>query len=538
MTAPAGMFKPFLVLACLLAFGRAALAVTPDSPEVKAVIKKGLKFLETAKDDRLGGKCLIGLAFLKSGEKEEHPQIVAAVDQCKRVAAGGPKGISEDIYSTGIAIIFLCNLNPSKYQAEIRKLMDSIEARQKRSGAWGYPTPHELASKSGDTSMTQYGVLSTWEVSKIGLRTSIDSVEQVSNWLLRTQDSGGNYGYQGIEGEIGKLVKQDSAKNGMTAAGMGCLYLCADMLHLIDPAPEVDPNLPAALKPVKKAGKIKPLSNKVDVKALKRAMERGNTWMRKNYKIDPPGFTHYYLYALERYESILESVEGKNVKEPKWYNDGYSYLKRTQAKDGSWKSEAGEAPDTAFGVLFLLRSMKKSIERAKTYGEGTLVVGRGLPSSVQEVHMRGARIVGKLRGTPADDMVRILEQPADPGYVGLTANPDELVSALHVQDEKTRPELLARLRSLAQAGPPEARGTAVRVLGRLRDMESATTLIYALDDPDPHVAREADEALVFLSRKLSAARLPEPPTREARQVAVDRWKEWFLAVRPDAEFKN
>ncbi len=531
---------PLILAIGLFAAGRGALAVTPDSPEVKAVVKKGLKYLETAPPHgQLGGKCLVGLAFLKSGEAEEHPQIKLAADACKQVCAGDAKGIKEDIYSTGIAIIFLCNLNPSKYQAEIRKLMDSLESRQKPVGGWGYPPENPQFGKTGDTSMTQYGVLSNWEVSKLGLRTSLDSVEQVTNWLLHTQDPDGNYGYQGKEADGGKLVKQDPAgRNGLSAAGMGSLYLCADMLHLIEAGPELDPNLPAALKPVRRAGKVKPLTNKVDVKAVRRAMERGNAWMRKNYKIDPPDFTHYYLYALERYESILESVEGKVVKEPKWYNDGFAYLRRTQAKDGSWKSQAGEVPDTAFGILFLLRSMKKSIERAKTYGDGTLAIGRGLPSNVQEVQLRGARIVGKLRGLGAEEMLRVLEQPADPAYVGLTANPDELVSGLQAVDKSARSELVARLRALAAAGSPEARSAAVHALGRLRDMESVTTLIYALDDPDPRVVRDADAALVLVSRRFAGERLPDSPSRAARQAAIDRWKQWFLAVRPDAEFKN
>ena len=514
-------------------------AVTPDSPEVKAVVKKGLKYLETAPaHGELGGKCLVGLAFLKAGEDEEHAQIKAAVAHCKQVTTGDAKSIRDSIYSTGIAIIFLCNLNPSKYQAEIRKLMDSLDLRQKAGGGWGYPLDNKDFGKTGDTSMTQYGVLSNWEVSKLGLRTSLDSVEQVTNWLLRTQDPDGNFGYQGKEGEGGKLVKQDSARNGLSAAGMGSLYLCADMLHLIEAGPELDPNLPAALKPVRRAGKVKPLSNKVDAKAMRRALERGNSWMRKNYKIDPDGFTHYYLYALERYESILESVEGKVVKEPKWYNDGFAYLRKTQAKDGSWKSAAGEVPDTAFGILFLLRSMKKSIERAKTYGDGTLAVGRGLPSNVQEVQLRGAQIVGRLRGMLADEMLRILEQPGDPGYVALAANPDELVTALQAIDKVARAEPLSRLRALAAVGEPEARAAAVHVLGRLRDLESATTLIYALDDPDPRVVREADGALALVSRRLAGERLPDSPSRAARAAAVDRWKQWYLAVRPDAEFKN
>ena len=49
-----------------------AWAINPDAPDVKNVIAKGLKFLETATHDTLGGKCLIGLVFLKNGENEKH----------------------------------------------------------------------------------------------------------------------------------------------------------------------------------------------------------------------------------------------------------------------------------------------------------------------------------------------------------------------------------------------------------------------------------------------------------------------------------
>src|SRR6187551_3259230 len=117
------------VLALLIAvLPSPALAHTPESPEVRAVIKKGLKYLETAKEASLGGQCLIGLVFLKDGADEKHPKVVAAVNACLANTKGE---VGADIYSTGIAIIFLCTLNPSKYQPEIVKLRDSLEDRQK-----------------------------------------------------------------------------------------------------------------------------------------------------------------------------------------------------------------------------------------------------------------------------------------------------------------------------------------------------------------------------------------------------------------------
>ena len=81
-----------VAMLCVVASSRSADAVTPDSPEVKAVLDKAFKFLETANDGRLGAKCLVGLTFIKRGERESHPQIKAAVDACQAFKNGNPEG--------------------------------------------------------------------------------------------------------------------------------------------------------------------------------------------------------------------------------------------------------------------------------------------------------------------------------------------------------------------------------------------------------------------------------------------------------------
>jgi hypothetical protein len=59
----------------------------------------------------------------------------------------------------------------------------------------------------------------------------------------------------------------------------------------------------------------------------------------------------------------------------------------------------------------------------------------------------------------------------------------------------------------------------------------------ALDDPDWQVVLAADEGLQFIGRKIAPS-LGEKPDDQARTAAVQRWKQWYLAVRPDAEFDN
>jgi hypothetical protein len=516
---------------------KSASAVTPESREVRRTIDKGLKYLESNTDGRLGGKCLIGLCFIKDGKDETHPRVAEAVAACQAHAKPEAAAIGTDIYSTGIAIIFLCSLNPSKYYPEIIKFRDSLEHRQKSCGAWGYAD-----KQTGDTSMTQYGVLAYWEMNSAGITTSLDSTERVANWLLLTQAPEGNWGYQGKEAEIDGsrllLEKQDSARPGMSCAGLGATYMVADLLGLTEVKALQNTDLPPALRPARNDQQAV-LTNKVDIRHMRAAQSRGREWMRKNYVIDPPGFTHYYLYALERYQSFVEAAEGRSVKEPTWYNDGFAYLRKEQEQDGSWKgsTEGFDAVNTAFSVLFLLRSTKKAIDRSKSYGDGALLAGRGVPGNPQEVRVRGGQIVPKQVPTPTAELFDTLSKPDSPNFAAVAADVEILRERLLAAEAKERAEYLTKLRTLVSIGVPEARLTAVKLLSQLRDLESVPALILALDDPDWQVAVAADEGLQFIGRRISPG-LGENPDDAARAAAVQRWKQWYLAVRPDAEFEN
>lgn len=512
-----------------------ARAVTPESPEVRAVIKKGLKYLETAKEGRLGGKCLIALAFLKDGADEKHPTIVDAVNACQAATKGD---VGADIYSTGIAIIFLCSLNPSKYQPEIVKLRDSLEDRQKSCGGWGYPD-----KPTGDTSMTQYGMLSYWEMNAVGIPISAKSAERAADWLIRTQGPQGNWGYQGKEANDTKqsaLVEQEPKNSlGMSIAALGCTYMAADLLGLAELHSDLDSGLPPALRPLKKAAAKKGPVTNVDGKLIRAAQERGKSWFAKNYKIDPPGFTHYYLYALERGKSFQEAAAGRSVKEPTWYNEGYEFLKKTQKANGCWDTDEAQKPyvdvNTAFGVLFLLRSTQKAIARSKSYGDGSLLAGRGLPTEVKEVRVRGGQIAPKRLANPTSELVEILSKADHAMFPAVAADVELLRDRIKAAQPEEKKEYLTRLRSLAATGVPEARATAVRVLSLLRDLESCPALLAALDDPDWQVVLAADEGLQFMGWKTGKSTLTDKPDDKARAAAKERWKTWYLAVRPDAD---
>jgi hypothetical protein len=533
----------FRSLAALLCAAIVALisqpagAVTPDSPEVRKVLDKSFEYLNTAAEGRLGGKCLIGLAFLKDGKDESHAKIAEAVTACQNATKGDAGAINTDIYSTGIAIIFLCSLDPSKYSAEILKLSESLERRQKSNGGWGYPE-----RTTGDTSMTQYAVLAYWEMSKVGFNPSLESTERVGNWLLRTQDPGGHWGYQGkeAEGRVSfELVKQDSARPGMAAAGLGATYMVADMLGLGETTVQTDATLPAALRPLRKGQAQQARTRKVDVRKIRAAQERGREWMRKNYTIQTPSFGYYYLYALERYQSFLEAAEGRSVKEPRWYNEGFSYLKKEQQENGSWKDTEGlDAPNTAFATLFLLRSTKKAIERSKTYGEGALLAGRGLPEDPLEVRIRGGQVVSKKVDLSVAELIDVLHQPDHASFAAAAADAEYLRLQLLALPAADRTAQVARLRSLIETGVADARLTAVRVLGQLRDLDSGETLIAALADSDWRVVVAADDSLRQIGRSVSPSPLGDKPDAKAQASVTQRWKQWYVTIRPDVRFGN
>jgi hypothetical protein len=100
-------FFPVVVCLAVGMFSYPSLAVTPESPEVRELIEKGLGYLEKKTDSRLGGRCLIALAFFKNGASVDHPRIVEAVKACQGNVSSIPD--SEFVYSNGLAIILSAN---------------------------------------------------------------------------------------------------------------------------------------------------------------------------------------------------------------------------------------------------------------------------------------------------------------------------------------------------------------------------------------------------------------------------------------------
>lgn len=507
------------VLAC------PSFAVTPESPEVRELVDNALAYLEKETDERLGGRCLIALAFYKNGASLDHPRIVEALQACRREALSNP--LSDSVYSNGLATIFLSEINQREHRDVIQRFAGALAQRQKQHGGWGYD-----GSPTGDTSQTQYAVLSYWELMRIGTLPPVESVDACTNWLLRTQDPSGAWGYQGNLSPSFELVPQIDMSSSLLVAGLGSLMICGNMLGIVTPGEGTaiveQEHLPGALRRADdNEKKLRTLSGtSVDRERVLKAIKRGQTWFEKNFTYTDGSYPYYKVYSLERYKSFEELLSGHAPEEPDWYNEGYRFLKKTVSSDGTWSSSSGKQCATAFSVLFLLRSTQKSIKAS--LGEGTLIGGRGLSADLSRMKMRGGRLVVESKPTEVDQFLGMLEGSENEQLESLLSNPVCLIA------DTMGPEEARRLQQITHSGGPEARLLAVRALAQMRDLDYVPTLLYAMTDPDERIVREARDGLRLVSRRFQGFGLPDSFTETQRYNALDKWKQWYQRVRPNA----
>ncbi len=262
--------------------------------------------------------------------------------------------------------------------------------------------------------------------------------------------------------------------------------------------------------------------------AMQLAIRYQNTTQFNN-----PNWYFYWRYSQERYESFREIVEGRQEKSPAWYNEGVVELASLQDANGAWGTGGRRSNltpvdvDTAFAILFLIRSTQKAIGKLD---EGLTFGGYSLPNDVSKIKMVGDRIVSDAE-TSVENLLTMLEGEGNQVQIGLLPDNLQLTS-----DPVQRKEQIARLSRLLSSQDPSARKIAAKLLGRSEDLDQVPDLIYALSDPNDEVPQIAEESLRLLSRKLKSGKLGNNPSPAERQTAIELWKKWYLGLRPDYIF--
>jgi Prenyltransferase and squalene oxidase repeat len=476
---------------------------------------------------------VIALALLKAGQPKDHPRIQTAISQITSVANSSVR--YGELYSVGLSLIFLIEHDPVAHRPTINKLIEYLLSVQKKEGGWGYPE-----KPTGDTSMTQYAVLGLWVANEAGFSVPIERWERVTNWLLRTQDPSGAFGYQGVDPGIGasQLVAQEEIRHSMAAGGLGSLYVCADYLGLASAVDRGDLAAGGPLKPVNRPDdvgltSIAARTRNVSAARLQAAQDRGNAWMGANYTVQPPQWTHYYLYGLERYQSFRGLAAGSLEREPRWYNDGVSFLVSTQKPNGSWEGQCGVAVDTAFSVLFLARSTQQTIEVVRRFGKGVFVGGRGIPKDADELEVGVGGVRARKLNDSVEKLLNAVETETHPDYERAV----ESLEQLHLDErvDARLSEWAVRLRRMAGGSDPVRRAAVLRALAQAGEFSDIPILIEALDDPQPIVRNAAEEALRFLSRRGDGFGLKPNASDQDRADNIRRWWTWYRELAPDDE---
>jgi len=540
-----GKFSFAACLAVLIAASTSSSvrAYTPESLDVQQLVQRAVGFLRKDQLYDEPHRALAAMAMFKAGEPISDPFIQKALKDCAELCRTPQMvdGTLRSVYQAAVVGLFLCEVDPKTYQKEIQNVMESMEKRQKPFGGWGYPKP-QANWETGDTSMTQYAVLFAWLARSVGAaELSRDAVRKVTNWLVRTQDPQGAWGYQGRDPGVNSFtgrVEQSEVRHSLAAAGLGSLYICSGILGITEEGTvEVEGELPAALRPITEISIRQPgrqADGGVNADLVKRALRDGDKWYQQNYRINPPEYTLYYLYTLERYQSFREIAEGKRPREPRWYNDGVRFLMSKQERDGSWDMEGGtdDVADTSFGIMFLMRSAQKAIQKSQDEFDGLLIAGRGLPGNTKNIRVKKGKIVTTPFQGTANSLLAILDNTNHPDFDSAAA-----MEAVPLSDDPREAEQQQiRLRRMVSAEAYKTRMVAVKSLSKIRNLDNVPALVYALSDPDARVMRAARDGLRFHSRKFAGFGLGDDPSQEERQQAIKAWKDWYLSIRPDALF--
>ena len=434
-----------------------------------------------------------------------------------------------DVYSNGLAIIFLCELSPQKYAREIEWYLEPHESAAKaarRLGLSRLPRPATPRKRSTPR-------LSYWEAHRHGFNVDGASVENLADWLMQTQDPDGCWGYQGQVSPSDELIPQTETNCSMLAAGLGStLHLRRSVRHAVRPV-SIDPSA------TMKSRRSRPPCGRVGRAATRRRRanrfvrsstnhrqshrarsNRGTRWMEKNYEIDigikvlllpvRPGALQELSGSVRRHVEESAEVVQRRLRVPRQGSSSRRQLGgllRRRVRHG------------------VLDRCSCCVRRRRAFdaklGEGTLLAGRGLPTNLSRAKMRNGQLIVEQVHTKVDELLSMIDDGDEGALDELARDPSQLV--VEKVDEKSA----RRLQQLVRGGEPEVRLLAVRALGRTRQFRLRADAALRPHRPRRRVVLEARNGLRFISRNFEGYGPPDEFTEQQRFEAIDAWKKWY-----------
>ncbi|MEM6688144.1 MAG: hypothetical protein AAF664_01870, partial [Planctomycetota bacterium] len=504
-----------------------ANAYTPTDPAVKKMIDGGIAYLEKENGDAAFGSrgspelILAAYAHYKVRHDESHPVIQNGLKHARyfisQIDGKNRPQQSSGNYIYTVAALLMAELDPVGFKAECERIAGSLLAGQASHGGFTYP-----GQKDGDVSQTQYVALAIWTLDRTGIPLNYQSVAKTGEFIMRVQDITGTWPYTAEIPPPGRgLIRQETTSYSMALAGGSALLIVGDALRLwgetVNEAdPEID-GLPEAVQLFKEdKNKKRRGKSQLNRDLVMGAIGRLENWLKANPFVRGNAKDHFYyiLYSRERYESFVEIARGLNKdSSPSWYNEYVDKLKKLQTPEGGWvdtKSKDSSRVNTAFAILFLIRSTQKAIFKI---GSASTVGGYRLPTdTTQDLNVEGGQIKGQAIQMQVTDLLSILSEDdsASDQSVGL---PDDIDFSNDPEERDIQIERFERL--LRGSTSYKARRIAAKVLGKTDELRVAPALIFALSDRDPVVNRYARDGLRFISRKFDGYEMPEMPSRDA-----------------------
>jgi hypothetical protein len=542
------------VLSCCCRHAVRPAHAAGESPQIRAAIDKAKAYLTKNGAQTLGGPAsLAALALLKDGASIDNPAVTHCLALIEHKLKDGSYVNQGEIYEAGVDMMVLANADPERFRGQMQAITNHLIKSQLSNGAWDYRN-----GDGGDTSMMQYALLGLWAAQRSGIEVPRTVIEKAASWMLKTQRGSGGFIYHPLS--TGKH-EAGQEELGIGSAGISSVGITRVMLYpeILQQQPKSKPtkgkkkfgvlesvNLDTAPDEVAAA---KAGNSSVAKAALTGSLGRGIGWLAQRFTVrSAPRYHMYYIYTLERAASLSLT---QRIGNHDWYAEGAAFLLGDQNADGSWKSQSGAIPSTAFGVLFLIRATGKVMGLPEV-GGGLLAGGRGLPDDLSEARLKDGKVKEEKPLGALDELLKELANTKDFAVADVQ---QAIVEKVQISTPEEREKLIEQkdlLLRLAKDKRDEVRRTAMWALGRTDDLQVAKSLLLVLKtDTNVDILVEARNSLCALSRKPRGFGFPAGPydalpesasddqkgraLTEWRFTVFNRWADWYRSVRPYAE---